>query len=39
MIIILKNGQAPDQVKELHDYLGQYNVKISEIQGLSLIHI
>ncbi|MBS1474041.1 MAG: 3-deoxy-7-phosphoheptulonate synthase, partial [Massilimaliae sp.] len=33
MIIILKNGQAPDQVKELHDYLGQYNVKISEIQG------
>lgn len=33
MIIILKNGQSPEQINELHDYLKQYNVKISEIQG------
>ena len=31
MIIILKNGQSPEQINELHDYLKQYNVKISEI--------
>lgn len=33
MIIILKNGQSPAEVQDLHDYLSQYNVRISEIKG------
>lgn len=33
MIIILKNNQPKDQIQELHDYLSQYKVKISEIEG------